>query len=47
MFGDIISRADLNSFRIQNGSIILRDPDSKDIKGQVMRLNILATEIRD
>ena len=45
MFGDIISRADLNSFRIQNGSIILRDSDSKDIKGQVKRLNILATEI--
>ncbi|WP_297706905.1 DUF748 domain-containing protein [uncultured Eudoraea sp.] len=45
MFGDIISRADLNSFRIQNGSIILKDSDSKDIKGQVKRLNILATEI--
>jgi hypothetical protein len=45
MFGDIISRADLKNFRIQNGSIILRDPDSKDIKGQVMRINILATEI--
>ena len=45
MFGDIISRADLKNFRIQNGSIILRDPDSKDIKGQVKRLNILATEI--
>jgi hypothetical protein len=45
MFGDIISRADLKNFRIQNGSIILRDPNSKDIKGQVKRLNILATEI--
>lgn len=45
MFGDILSRADLNSFRIQNGSIILRDPVSQDIKGQVKRLNILATEI--
>ncbi|MGB5387213.1 MAG: DUF748 domain-containing protein, partial [Eudoraea sp.] len=45
MFGDIISRADLNSFRIQNGSIVLIDPVSQDIKGQVKRLNILATEI--
>jgi hypothetical protein len=45
MFGDILSRADLNSFRIQNGSIILRDPVSQDIKGEVKRLNILATEI--
>ncbi len=45
MFGDILSRADLNSFRIQNGSIVLRDPVSQDVKGQVKRLNILATEI--
>jgi len=45
MFGDILSRADLKHFRIQNGSIILRDPDSQGIKGQVKRLNILATEI--
>ena len=45
LFGDILSRADLKRFSIQNGSIILRDPDSKDIKGQVKRINILATEI--
>jgi len=45
MFGDILSRADLNSFRIQNGSIVLIDAISKTIKGQVKRLNILATEI--
>ena len=45
MFGDIISRADLNTFRIQNGSIVLRDSVSQDVKGQVKRLSILATEI--
>ena len=45
MFGDILSRADLNSFSIINGSIILRNPDSEDIKGQIKRINIQATEI--
>ncbi|MDH3322536.1 MAG: DUF748 domain-containing protein [Flavobacteriaceae bacterium] len=45
MFGDILSRADLNSFRIQNGEVILRNPISQDIKGQIKRINILATEI--
>ena len=45
MFGDILSRADLNSFRIENGSIVLREPGSQNIKGQVKRINILATEI--
>lgn len=45
MFGDILSRADLNSFRLQNGSIILRNPNSQDIKGQIKRINIVATDI--
>ncbi|MGB5359931.1 MAG: hypothetical protein WBN27_08315, partial [Eudoraea sp.] len=45
MFGDILSRANLNSFRIQNGSIVLRNPVSQDIKGQVKRINIMATGI--
>ncbi len=45
MFGDILSRADLNSFRIQNGSVVLRDSVSHDVKGEVKRLNIWATEI--
>ncbi len=45
MFGDILSRVALNSFRIQNGSIVLLDPISKRIKGQVKQINILATEI--
>jgi len=45
MFGDILLRADLHTFRIQNGSIVLKDPVSKAVKGEVKRLNILATEI--
>lgn len=45
MFGDILSRVTLNSFRIQDGSIIIKDPISQVIKGQVKRINILATEI--
>lgn len=45
MFGDILSRVTLNSFRIQNGSIVLLDPISKSVKGQIKQVNILATEI--
>lgn len=45
MFGDILSRVTLNSFRIQDGSIILTDPISQSIKGQIKRVNILATEL--
>lgn len=45
MFGDILSRVTLNSFRIQNGSITLIDPISKNVKGQVKKVNILASEI--
>ena len=45
MFGDILSRATLNSFRIQNGSIVLIDPISKGVKGQIKHVNILATDI--
>lgn len=45
MFGDILSRAGLNSFRIQNGSIVFIDPITKDIKGQVKRVNIMATDM--
>ena len=45
MFGDILSRADLKRFRIQNGAIVLRDPVSRSVRGQVKRINILATGI--
>ncbi len=45
MFGDILSRADLNSFRIVNGSVVLKDSILQTVKGEVKRLNILATEI--
>jgi len=45
MFGDILSRADLKRFRIQNGAIVLRDPVSRGVKGEVKRINILATGI--
>lgn len=45
MFGDILSRADLNHFNIQNGSIVLIDPVSQGVKGQVKQINISATDI--
>jgi len=45
MFGDILSRADLKRFRIQNGSIVINDPVSQGVKGQVKKINISATDI--
>ena len=45
MFGDIISGMNINNFRIDNGSVTLIDPISKTIKGQVKKVNIIATEI--
>jgi len=45
MFGDILSRANLKSFSIQNGSVILKEPQSGAIKGQVKKVNIQADEI--
>ena len=45
MFGDILSRADLNHFQIKNGSIVINDPVSQAVKGQVKQINISATEI--
>jgi len=45
MFGDILSRMNINNFRIDNGSVVLIDPISQAIKGQVKRVNVIATEI--
>jgi hypothetical protein len=45
MFGDILSRANINSFRIDNGSVVFKDSISQAAKGEVKRLNILATDI--
>jgi len=45
MFGDILSRAELNSFQIKDGSVIMRNSISQDIKGEIKRINIMATEI--
>ncbi|NND80657.1 MAG: DUF748 domain-containing protein [Maribacter sp.] len=45
LFGDILLRADLNTFRIQNGSIVLKDSVSQTVKGEIKRIDILATEI--
>ncbi len=45
MFGDILSRADLRSFSIQNGSMILKEPESGKTKGQISKINIVASEL--
>jgi hypothetical protein len=45
MFGDILSRADLKSFSLQNGSVVLLAAKTKDTIGQVKNIDILATEL--
>lgn len=45
MFGDILSRGDLQNFSIKNGSMILKEPESGKIKGQVSKVNIEAKEL--
>ena len=37
MFGDILSRADLKRFYIKNGSIVINDPVSQAVKGQIKK----------
>ena len=45
MFGDILSRAHITHFQIENGSVVLMDPISKKRKGQVKKLNLLASHL--
>lgn len=45
MFGDILSRGDLRSFRIENGSMILKEPETGNIKGKINKVNIVANEL--
>ncbi len=45
LFGDILSRADLKSFRIEEGSVVLKEPEKDEIKGQVKNLSVFANEI--
>ncbi|MGI9533052.1 DUF748 domain-containing protein [Lutimonas sp.] len=45
MFGDILSRGDLQNFRIENGSMILKEPGSGKIKGEIKKVNVLATDL--
>ncbi len=46
LFGDIISRANLNRFEIQHGSVIVMSPDDKSIRGMLNNLNLKASEIK-
>ena len=45
LFGDILSRGDLRSFRIENGSMVLVEPESGKIKGKINKVNIVANEL--
>ena len=46
MFGDILSRVDLKSFEIQNGSMVLREANSEKTIGKINRLNVEANELQ-
>lgn len=45
MFGDILSRADLNTFSLQNGSVFMKDLETGDELGHVTNISIEATEL--
>lgn len=45
MFGDILSRGDLQSFRIQDGSMVLKEAETGNIRGQIKKVNIIASEL--
>lgn len=46
LFGDIISRANLKSFELEKGSVILMSPDDQTIRGRLSNLNVKANEIK-
>lgn len=46
MFGDILSRAELNSFKIDSGSIVILDPITQRVKGEIKKLNVEARELK-
>lgn len=46
LFGDIISRAKLKTFEIQNGGVIMMTPDDQRIRGRLSNLNVKANEIK-
>ncbi len=45
MFADVLSRADLNTFSIQNGSVLLKEAQNGTIIGQIRSVNIVANDI--
>ncbi|MGB5693900.1 MAG: DUF748 domain-containing protein [Flavobacteriaceae bacterium] len=45
LFGDILSRAKLKRFRIRDGSVMLKEPESGKVVGQVKSLSVFANEI--
>ena len=46
LFGDIISRANLKTFEIQNGGVIMMTPNNQSIRGRLSNLNVRANEIK-
>ena len=45
MFGDILSRGDLKSFRLKNGSMVLKEAVTGNVRGQIKKVNIIANEL--
>lgn len=46
LFGDILSRAKLNRFEIDQGSVIVMEPDKENIRGRFSNLNLKANDIK-
>ncbi len=46
LFGDILSRAKLSRFEINQGSVIVMDSDKESIRGSFSNFNLIANEIK-
>lgn len=45
LFGDILSRAELSRFEIEQGAVVVMETDHKTIKGRLSNFNLMANEI--
>ncbi len=46
LFKDILTRGDLSNFRIEQGSILLKDPSEKGVNGRISNINIEALNLQ-
>ena len=46
LFGDIIYRAKLSRFEIEQGSVVVMEPSGEEIRGRLSNFNLVANEIK-